>query len=353
MTQTFQHPFAIAVEHSRTDEFKQLLVKLVADPISNKISKEHSTINQSINQPSLSAFSQAAILLRQGIKQIEALIETQRKPYLNVHRYLSSNQSDNQMTEEDRDQLESTVAAFVLEYKSKIEDLAASIQDEQLKFPSDDELFDQPVTKDLIEHQHAVCQSLLNQLKHVTESIHSMKQFRINQMREEVEANKTRAFNAKYSLPKRNQSNEHSRSSSLDQATNQSASHLADFQNSQMTEQSANQTIDLSDPVQAQLLQENAALLRSFEGDLDAIQQAESKAHDIANMITLFHTKVLEQSEQIDRIDSQTIESTSMIENGIEQLRRAAGRGASFRMMILFVIVVLSFSLLFLDWYST
>jgi hypothetical protein len=37
---------------------------------------------------------------------------------------------------------------------------------------------------------------------------------------------------------------------------------------------------------------------------------------------------------------------------GISELKKAAARGVTFRMMILFMILVMSFSLLFLDWYS-
>jgi hypothetical protein len=39
------------------------------------------------------------------------------------------------------------------------------------------------------------------------------------------------------------------------------------------------------------------------------------------------------------------------VHSGISQLKKAAQRGVTFRMMMLFMILVLSFSLLFLDWY--
>ncbi len=43
---------------------------------------------------------------------------------------------------------------------------------------------------------------------------------------------------------------------------------------------------------------------------------------------------------------------TLHVHSGIAQLKKAAQRGVTFRMMILFMILMLSFSLLFLDWYT-
>ena len=60
---------------------------------------------------------------------------------------------------------------------------------------------------------------------------------------------------------------------------------------------------------------------------------------------------MLEQSEQIERIEGNVVDSVALIERSVEQLRKAASRGASFRMMVMFMILLLSFCLLFLDWY--
>ena len=99
-----------------------------------------------------------------------------------------------------------------------------------------------------------------------------------------------------------------------------------------------------------ELALENAVLLDSLSSDLDALHVAESKANEVAQLLSLFHSRVLQQSEQIDRIEDNTISSIALVERGVEQLRKAASKGASFRIMVLFMILVLSFSLLFLDY---
>ena len=55
------------------------------------------------------------------------------------------------------------------------------------------------------------------------------------------------------------------------------------------------------------------------------------------------HTRELEQSEQIEGNKSNVVDSVSVVERGVEQLRKAANRGASFRMMVMFMILLLSF----------
>ena len=100
-----------------------------------------------------------------------------------------------------------------------------------------------------------------------------------------------------------------------------------------------------------QLEQENAQLFSSLSTHLSQLHQAESTASSISHLLTLFHTRVLEQSEQIERIEGNVVDSVALVERGVEQLRKAATRGASFRMMVMFMILLLSFCLLFLDWY--
>ena len=112
-------------------------------------------------------------------------------------------------------------------------------------------------------------------------------------------------------------------------------------------------TLVLSPHEQVQLLTENHHLLDSLESNLDAMHRAEASMASIANLMSLFQTKVLQQEEQIETIYDQAIQSTLHVHSGINQLKQAIQRGVTFRMMMLFMILVLSFSLLFLDWYSS
>lgn len=108
---------------------------------------------------------------------------------------------------------------------------------------------------------------------------------------------------------------------------------------------------DLTPFERSQLLEENHHLLDSLEENLDHIRRAEQKMSDIGSLLSLFATKVVEQEEQIHTIYDHAIQSTLHVHSGIAQLKKAAQRGVTFRMMILFMILMLSFAMLFLDWY--
>ena len=72
----------------------------------------------------------------------------------------------------------------------------------------------------------------------------------------------------------------------------------------------------------------------------------------IAELQELLTEKVLEQSRDIERIGSTVIGTTENILDGNQQIREANRNNASLRAYVLFFLVVMSFSLLFLDWYN-
>lgn len=96
---------------------------------------------------------------------------------------------------------------------------------------------------------------------------------------------------------------------------------------------------------------ENELLRSSYRDDLHAVQEAEQRANQVANMIEMFANKITEQQDQIATIVDNTISASVHVQSGVEQLKRASKKGVEFRLIILFIITVLSFSLLFLDWY--
>jgi syntaxin 18 len=98
---------------------------------------------------------------------------------------------------------------------------------------------------------------------------------------------------------------------------------------------------------------ENASLMQELDGNLDQMRHAEAKMHDIVNMLSLFSSKVLEQSETIECIYDEAVESSSHVRMGNQQLRKALDRGVNNRLVTLFALLLASFSLLFLDWYSS
>merc|ERR1712179_284965 len=82
------------------------------------------------------------------------------------------------------------------------------------------------------------------------------------------------------------------------------------------------------------------------------VDQLNSLNNAVEQLQSIFTEKVLEQAEDIERVHVDTVASTENINMGNQEIRKAIQNKASYRVYILFIILVFSFSLLFLDWYN-
>ncbi|KAJ8025572.1 Syntaxin-18 [Holothuria leucospilota] len=98
--------------------------------------------------------------------------------------------------------------------------------------------------------------------------------------------------------------------------------------------------------------QENRSLFNEMTNLVDEVRQIEGKVVEITKLQEVFAEKVLTQSAEIDRIGDTAVKVTENIKQGNEDVRQAIKNTASLRVWILFFLVMCSFSLLFLDWYS-
>jgi len=106
-------------------------------------------------------------------------------------------------------------------------------------------------------------------------------------------------------------------------------------------------------PEEVQMFEmENKRLFTEMNSLVDEVRQIEGKVVEISQLQEIFSEKVLHQSTQIDRIHETTVGTTESVKGGNEQIREAIKNNASFRVWILFFLVMCSLSLLFLDWYS-
>ena len=97
---------------------------------------------------------------------------------------------------------------------------------------------------------------------------------------------------------------------------------------------------------------ENALLYNELNSLSDEVQQMEKKVVHISELQALFTEKVLVQDKDIDRIATTVTGTTENIKAANEQIRQAIQRNAGLRVWVLFFLLVMSFSLLFLDWYN-
>ncbi|XP_069700576.1 syntaxin-18 [Periplaneta americana] len=97
---------------------------------------------------------------------------------------------------------------------------------------------------------------------------------------------------------------------------------------------------------------ENAQLYNELNSLTEEVKQIESKVVRIAELQEIFTEKVLQQEKDVDRIASTVIGTTENVKDANEQIRQAIQRNAGLRVWILFFLLVMSFALLFLDWYN-
>lgn len=106
-------------------------------------------------------------------------------------------------------------------------------------------------------------------------------------------------------------------------------------------------------PEEIQLLErENTQLYEHFMQNQDSVQQIENKVVKIAELQEVFADKVLQQKDDIDLVHHHAVTTTENVKDANEELRKAIQNQASIRVYILFFLLVMSFSLLFLDWYN-
>ncbi|CAK1542372.1 unnamed protein product [Leptosia nina] len=97
---------------------------------------------------------------------------------------------------------------------------------------------------------------------------------------------------------------------------------------------------------------ENVQLLNELNSMTEEVRQIESKVLHIAELQEIFTEKVLQQEQDIDRIANTVVGTTETMKDANDQIKQAIQRNAGLRVYILFFLLVMSFTLLFLDWYN-
>ena len=97
---------------------------------------------------------------------------------------------------------------------------------------------------------------------------------------------------------------------------------------------------------------ENQQLLNELNNMREEVDQIEASVVKIADLQDFFTSNVLEQEKIVQSIQNNVVGATENIRGGNEQIRQAIQRNADFRAWILFFLIVMSFSLIFLDWYN-
>ncbi|XP_055307682.1 syntaxin-18 [Sitodiplosis mosellana] len=106
-----------------------------------------------------------------------------------------------------------------------------------------------------------------------------------------------------------------------------------------------------SDDIQM-LESENIQLLNDIRGISDEVDRIGENVVRIAKLQNEFTEKVTVQKDDIERIGNVVVGTTENIKDANEQIKQAIQRNAGLRVWVLFFLIVMSFALLFLDWYN-
>ncbi|VDN20770.1 unnamed protein product, partial [Dibothriocephalus latus] len=96
---------------------------------------------------------------------------------------------------------------------------------------------------------------------------------------------------------------------------------------------------------------ENAEMYLRLVSEQSEVQQLGTSLSEIGRLQSIITESLVEQAEKAERIGEQIVGSTELIREANEKLREAIDRTKGVRFWILFFMLVLTFSLHFLDWY--
>lgn len=106
-------------------------------------------------------------------------------------------------------------------------------------------------------------------------------------------------------------------------------------------------------PEEIQILKkENSVLYDEINAVNEEVETLTSKVEEIGRLQGIFAENVLGQEEGLSSLSTTMISATENTREGNDEIREAIKKGAGFRVWVLFIIITLAFTVLFLDWYN-
>lgn len=261
------------------------------------------------------------------ITNLQNFFMENKAAYLNVINYLSTNKT---MTEVDRAEIDamaeniiSRCTHLINEYRKEITGLPKSKQKE--------------------EHYQNIIETLERYLKSVSKIYTEAKAVRVKRV---IETHKLSKLETKPS------NNRIENSEKLNKTSLETNSIPHNEEPRIPSAPAVNYDEELSAEEMQMFESENDLLYNELNSISDEVKQMESKVVHIAELQELFTEKVLQQEKDIERIATTVVGSTENVKDANEQIRQAIQRNAGLRVWVLFFLLVMSFSLLFLDWYN-
>ncbi|VDL72964.1 unnamed protein product [Nippostrongylus brasiliensis] len=97
---------------------------------------------------------------------------------------------------------------------------------------------------------------------------------------------------------------------------------------------------------------ENERILDRFSHMHAQIEGLETQITEIQRLQETFAEKIMDQEKDIELINETALHTSANLIDGNEWIRQAISNSAGRRVVVLFCIIVITFTLLFLDWYN-
>ncbi|KAL5733133.1 hypothetical protein ACOSP7_032471 [Xanthoceras sorbifolium] len=266
-----------------------------------------------------SSFIKAALKTLESIGALEQFMSKHRKDYVDLHR----------TTEQERDSIEHEVTVFIKVCKEQIDILKNSISEDEGNSKGWLGIRTDNSNADTIAHKHGVVLILSEKLHSVTARFDQLRAIRFQDTINKV-------------TPRR-KLNRVTKSVSGDTTSKPNNLEIRELEELQPQPLSVHQQL---------LDDETRALQVELTSLLDAVQQTETKMVEMSALNHLMSTHVLQQAQQIEYLYDQAVEATKNVELGNKELSKAIQRNSSSRTFLLLFLFVLTFSILFLDWYG-
>ena len=270
------------------------------------------------NRPKVTTeFGLKASEVKQSVSKLKQFLLKHRKDYINVVSHVSSGIAG--MSDRERDQIDQDAETFIRTCSTAIQSLKG-------------EVVSQKNSEQVTEHRCNVLEILERFLKATCKLYSEQRAIRVKRVVEKKRISRLQCDSKKQSEIETTIATKDSTSSHTDG--------VSDVEHSFSPEEL--QTFE----------QENKRIFDEMNSLANEVRNIEGRVVEIAKLQEVFSEKVLEQTKQIDHVYETTVKTTENVKDGNENIREAIKNNASFRVWILFFLVMCSFSLLFLDWYS-
>lgn len=256
---------------------------------------------------------------------------TKLKNYLNEHKYeymnIMSSSVKPGMTDLEREKVDAAAHSIIKNCSTLLKELAAFAKTN-------------PQPSQLYEHRKGVLEIVENYLKSVCKVYSDLKDFH---SKRQSEYNSMMKVTSEDKRPEYSKNAEDTPLKQKKYSEDPNESYSANTHS--IIEELTAEELQMFEVENEDLINE----LNHLKGEVKAI---EKKVTHIAGLQGTFTEIVLQQDLDVQRIDTRLVGATENVQDANLEIRKAVQNNASFRCYLLFFMLMLSFTLLFLNWYN-